>query len=166
MSVTLVFRRFHDDALNCWRNDPESFDESDHPNCASIEMGVEHMAVADLVARALNPQTQAPYKEELYQVIVGTYGESAFADGDYPRIIAARDVARISRLLAKPSGADLRAVFDLGRLKADYLEIEDWLWDDLGPNVLDDRLLPMFEKIRSFFQQAAARKQSVVVSWF
>jgi hypothetical protein len=165
MSVTLVFRRFHEDAFNCWLNDRESFVEQNHLDCESIQLGVECMAVADLVARATNVQTCAPYKETLFEVIVGTFGVSVGDDGDYPRIINAEEVVSVSRMLSEISHEDLRGVCDIDRLKRDYLEMEDW-WEHFGPTVLEDRLIPMFETIRDFFHTAAERKQKIVVSWF
>jgi hypothetical protein len=166
MSATLVFRCFHEDALKQWRKDREHFEEKSHPDCESIQPGVEHMAVADLAARVAHKQTQAPHTEFLFRIIVGIVGASVYRDGDYPRIISIRDVARASRMMGQISDADLRGVYDLDRLKADYGEIEEWLWDAFGPNVFDERLLPMFNEIKAFFHRAADRKQKIVVSWF
>ena len=167
MSVTTVFRRFHDDALERWVNDREHFDERSHPDCESIQLGVELLAVADLVARAKNRPIQTLNKDFLFRFLVGIVGASVYDDGDYPRIINASDVARASRMMDEISPDELREVYDLDRLKADHLEIEEYgLWDALGPNVLDDHLMPMFEQIKRFFHRAAERKQQVVVSWF
>jgi hypothetical protein len=167
MSVTTVFRCFHEDALRHWVKDREHFDEKSHPECESIQLGVELLAVADLVARARDRHTRRPLKAFLFRMIVGFVGTSVHGDGDYPRIVNAGDVARASRMMDEVSPADLRAVYDLERLKADYLEIEEYgLWDFLGPNVLDDHLIPMFERIKRFFHRAAERGQQVVVSWF
>lgn len=166
MSVTSVFTRLHDDALKKWVTDPENFHEADYLDCESIQLTVEHMAVADLVARAKTKLARKPADKFLFRLIVGTVGTSITHDGDCPRVITARDVARANRMMTQISGTDLRAVYDLDRLKADCREIEDWLWEAFGPTVLDDRLIPMFDKIKGFFYRAAERKQQVVVSWF
>jgi hypothetical protein len=167
MSVTTVFRCFHDDVLKHWINDREHFDEKNHPGCESIQLGVESLAVADLVARAKNKQSLTPLKDFLFNMIVGTIGTSVHDDGDYPRIINTGDVARANRLLSEIKPNDLREIYNLERLKADHLEIEEYgLWDLLGPNILDNHLIPMFERIGAFFHLAAERKQQVVVSWF
>jgi hypothetical protein len=46
MSVTTVFRRFHADIYQRWLKDREEFDESSHPDCEPIQLGVELLAVA------------------------------------------------------------------------------------------------------------------------
>jgi Domain of unknown function (DUF1877) len=167
MSVTTVFRCFHEKTLEHWVNDREHFNEKNHPDCESIQLGVELLAVADLVARAKNRRPRALHKDFLFGLLVGFVGDSVYNDGDYPRVINARDVTRASRMIDRIGEEDLREVFDLARLKADHLEIEEYgLWDTLGPNILDDHLLPMFERIKRFFHRAAERKQRVVVSWF
>jgi hypothetical protein len=167
MSVTTVFRCFHEDALKHWVGDREHFDEKDHPECESIQLGVELLAVADMVARARNRRPRALHKDFLFSFLVGTIGDSVYDDGDYPRIMNTRDVARASGMIDQISEEDLRAVYDLARLKADHLEIEEYgLWDTLGPSILDDHLIPMFEQIKTFFHRAAEREQQVVVSWF
>jgi hypothetical protein len=167
MSVTTVFRCFHDDALEHWVNDREHFDERSHPDCESIQLGVELLAVADLVVRAKNRQVHTLHEDFLFRFLVGTIGGSVYDDGDYPGVINVSDVGRASKMMDEISPSDLREVFDLDRLKADHLEIEEYgLWDALGPNVLDDHLVPMFERIKRFFHRAAERKQQVVVSWF
>jgi hypothetical protein len=166
VSVTTVFQRFHDDALTCWLNDRESFDERSHPDCDSIQLGVENVAVANLLARARNKKPCALHEDPLFQMIVGVVGTSVYDDGDYPRIISAEDVASASRMMDAVSHDDLRAVCDIDRLKRDCGEIEDTRWDLLGPNVLEDDLIPMFEQIRRFFHRAAEGKQKMVVSWF
>lgn len=166
MSVTLVFTCLHDDALKKWVTDLEHFHEADHLDCESIQLTVEHMAVADLVARAKTKLARKPPDGFLFKLIVGTVGTSINHDGDYPRVITAKDVARANRMMAPITHTDLRAVYDLDRLKADCREIEDWLWEAFGPTVFDDRLIPMFVKIKGFFHRAAERKQKVVVSWF
>jgi hypothetical protein len=126
-----------------------------------------NMSKADLVARAKNKQSLTPLKDFLFNMIVGTIGTSVHDHGDYPRIINTGDVAQAGRLLSEIKPNDLREVYNLERLKADYLEIEEYgLWDLLGPNIFDDHLIPMFERIRAFFHLAAERKQQVVVSWF
>jgi hypothetical protein len=167
MSVTTVFRRFHEDALKHWVDDREHFDEQGHPECDSIQLGVELLAVADLVARARDRRPRALHKEFLFRFLVGFVGDSVYNDGDYPRIINARDVARAGGMIDRINADDLRGVYDLARLKADHLEIEEYgLWDALGPNVLDAHLIPMFENIKLFFHRATRREQQVVVSWF
>jgi hypothetical protein len=160
MSVTQVFRCFHEDALSRWVNDREHFDEKNHPDCESIQLGVELLAVADLAGRARKRPIHTPNNEFLFKLIVGFIGPSVYEDGDYPRLISTEDVARASKLMDEISQSDLRAVYDLERLKADYLEIEEYgLWDYLGPNALEDHLIPMFEKIKRFFHRADQRKQ-------
>jgi hypothetical protein len=167
MSVTTVFRCFHDEALHSWVDDREHFDEKKHPDCESIQLGVELLAVADLIARAKGRRPRALHNDFLFGFLVGLVGDSVYNDGDYPRILNVRDVARASRRIDRIGEGDLREVFDLARLKADHPEIEDYgLWDLFGPNILDDHLIPMFERIKLFFHQAAERKQQVVVSWF
>jgi hypothetical protein len=167
MSVTTVFRCFHDDALKHWVDDREHFDEKDHPECESIQLGVELLAVADLVAWARNRRPRALHEDFLFSFLVGTVGDSVYGDGDYPRGINTREVARASRMIDQITEDDLREVYALARLKAAHLEIEEYgLWDTLGPNVLDDHLIPMFERIKTFFHRAAEREQQVVVSWF
>ena len=107
------------------------------------------------------------HKDFLYSFLVGLVRNFVYNDGNYPMIIAARDVARASRMIDRICEGDLREVIDLARLKADHLEIEEYgLWDALGPNILDDQLIPMFGRIKRFFHRAAERKQKVVVSWF
>ena len=71
MSVTTVFRCFHADALQSWVDDREHFDEKSHPDCESIQLGVELLAVADLVARAKNRRPRALHKDFLYSFLVG-----------------------------------------------------------------------------------------------
>lgn len=166
MSVTTVFRCFHEDAFRDWRRDPEHFDEKDHPDCESIQLGVESLAVADLVARATNERTRSASGKFLSDMISGTVGTSVYRDGHDPSVIARSTVARASRMMNRIREADLRAVYDLNRLKAEIGEIEDWLWDAFGSTVLEDYLIPMFEKIRNLFQRAAERRQKLVVSWF
>jgi hypothetical protein len=161
-----VFQRFHKPALDSWLLDEESFDKDEQPDCESIELGVEHVAVANLVARARNPQTNAPRHDPLYEVIVGTAGTSVHEDGDYPRIMTERDVATASIALDEITPEQLHRVFDRNTLKDECWEIEEWLWDHFGPRVLEKHLLPMLASISGFFRRAAERKQQVVVDWF
>src|SRR5262249_9277316 len=138
MSVTTVFRRLQDDALRSWLNNQDSFDEKAHPDSASIQLGVESMAVADLVARAINKKLDVPEESFLFRFITGTVGTSANHDGDQPRIITADQVSNASTKMDGFCADDLRSGYDLERLQREYPEIEEWRWEELGPDVLED----------------------------
>ncbi len=149
MSVTLVFRCYHDD-----------------PACESIGLREEVMAVADMVCQAGEKQCTTGDWSILFDVLVGTFGTSVYDDGDTPRIIRVDEVADISRMLNEITPEGLREVYDLDRLKADCREISESQWEYLGPDVLEKHLIPMFEEIRGLFDRAAGRQQNIVVSWF
>lgn len=166
MSVTTVFVRLNDDTRRHWINNQETFDEKDHPNCEAIELGVESMAARDLAARAKKKNADDLHKDYLYRVLGGLKGMSIHDDGDFPRVISKEDVATVSEMMDGIDSNDLRRVYDIKRLKADYLEIEDWMWDDLGPNVLDEHLIPIFEETKAFFRRASESKQQIIVYWY
>ena len=71
-----------------------------------------------------------------------------------------------SRLMDFLRTEDMRLACDLERLKAKYREVEEWLWEDWGPNVFEEQLLPRFEALRGLYRRAADRKQNIIVAWF
>jgi hypothetical protein len=164
VSVTQYYYRLGKDAVDLYRDDPEAFREEDYPDIESVDLyGQECLLVEDLAGQATTGVSQ----EELVSgAVSGFAGTSLYDDGDYPYLIDQRTVVIASRLLDAVRPDDLRRACALGRLKAKYLEVEEWLWEAWGPNVFDEVLLPKFEMIRGLYHRAAERHQLVVVGWF
>jgi uncharacterized protein DUF1877 len=164
MSVTQYYYRLNSDAVEHFREDRETFNGKDYPNTESIQIyGEECLLVSDLAAHANLPTSLGKLVSD---VILGFIGTSVYDNDDYPFLIDRETVAGASRAMNKIAHDDLQRACDLGRLKAKYLEVEDWLWEDWGPNVLEDRLIPQFDRIKGFLSRAAKRKQQVIVGWF
>jgi hypothetical protein len=164
VSVTQYYDRLSKDAVDHYRDDPESFREEDYPDSEGVDLyGQECLLIEDLATGAMTDVSQ---KELVSGAVSGHAGSSLYDNGDYPYIINERTVALMSRLLDDLRPEDLRRACDLGRLKAAYDEVEDWLWEAWGPNVFDEILLPKFEILRGLYHRAAERRQCVVVGWF
>jgi hypothetical protein len=163
MSVTQYYYRLNDDAVRHFRDDGETFDDKKYPDSGHLTIrGEECLLLSDLAARAKNPA--APNKL-LSDVIAGFAGEPVYGNNNYPYLIDRETVALASRMMSEIRHEELRNACDLNRLKR-YNEVEDWLWEAWGPNVLEDRLIPEFEALRTFLCQAAERNQHVIAGWF
>lgn len=164
MSVTQFYYRIHDEAVLHFRDNRDTFRLEQYPDSESIQMyGEECLLIDDLAAHA---ETHISQKELVSRAISGFAGVSVYGDDDYPFLIDRKTVKLASKLMNAISPAGLRHACDIGRLKAKYLEVEEWLWEDWGLNVFEERLLPKFEMIRGFFCRAAERDQQVIVGWF
>jgi hypothetical protein len=163
VSVTQYYCRLSKVAVDHYRDDPETFREEDYPDSEAVDLrGQECLLIQDLATEAT---TDASQKELVSGAVSGFAGSSLYDDGDYPVLIDQRTVALVSRLLDDLQPEDLRRACDLGRLKATY-DVEEWLWEDWGPNVFDEVLLPKFEILRGLYHRAAERQEHVVVGWF
>jgi hypothetical protein len=164
VSVTQYYYRLHDDAVRHFRDSRDTFRLEKYRDSESIQLhGEECLLIDDLATHA---KTGIPQKELVSRAISGFAGASLYDNDDYPFLIDRKTVAHASRLMKDIHPEDLRRACDLGRLKARYLEVEQWLWEDWGPNVFEKRLLPGFEMIRGLYCRAAERDQQVVVGWF
>jgi hypothetical protein len=164
VSVTQYYRRLGDEAVEHFRRDPETFRLEDYPDCESVQSyGQECLLVDDLAAQVT---AGCPDRKLVSGAVSGYAGVSVFGNNNHPFLIDRGTVAVASLLLDDIRPEDLRRACDLGRLKAQYLEVEEWLWEDWGPNVFDEQLLPAFEKIRGLYRRAAERDQHVIVGWF
>jgi hypothetical protein len=115
---------------------------------------------------AAHATTGASQKKLVSGAVSGFAGVPVDDDGDYPFLTDRRTAALASRLMDDLRPEDLRRACDLGRLKAKYLEVEEWLWEEWGPNIFEERLLPKFEMVRGLYRRAAERDQQVIVGWF
>jgi hypothetical protein len=164
VSVTISYYRVGDAPLEHLRRTGEWFRFEDHPDTENLQTyGEECMLVGDLITEATTGLAESKL---VSGAVSGFAGVSLFDNDDFPYLIDPGTVAHASRLLEQLSPEDLRRLCDLGRLKARYLEVEEWLWEDWGPNVLDRLLLPRFELIRGLYRRAVDRKQHMIVSWF
>jgi hypothetical protein len=162
--VTVYYDRLSDNALEDYRDDPETFRVENYPDCESIQLyGQEHILIEDLATHAAAGFSP---KGLVSRVISGYAGVSVHDNHDFPNLIDRKTVTLASKLMNEIRREDLQSACDLGRLKVKYLEVEEWLWEHWGPNVFEERLLPAFEMIRSFFCRAAERNQHVIVGWF
>jgi hypothetical protein len=163
VSVTQYYKRLGDDAVAHFRDNRETFAVADYPDCESVQMyGQECLLVGDLVAEAAG----APQRDLVSGAVSGFVGVPVYGDGNYPYLLERRTVMLASRALEALRPEDLRRVCDLDRLRVRYLEVEDWLWEDWGPNVFAEQLLPKFEMVRGLYRRAAERNQHVVIGWF
>ncbi|HEY7154681.1 MAG TPA: hypothetical protein VH575_12035 [Gemmataceae bacterium] len=164
MSVTQYYDRLGDDAVAHFRDDRETFRVEDYPDCESVHIyGQECLLIGDLAAQAT---TGASQKKLVSGAVSGFAGVPVYDDGDFPFLIERRTAELASRLMDDLRPEDLRRACDLGRLKAQYREVEEWLWEDWGPNVFEEQLLPKFEMVRGLYRRAAEREQQVIVGWF
>src|SRR5579884_1695937 len=160
MSVTSYFHRLDDDGVRHFRDDRETFDVKEYPDGETLQIYAEEcLLLTDLVGRVKAP---APLRKLMADVIAGHAGASVYDDDDSPYLIDPETVARASRAMNEVHPDELRRAWDLDRLKAKYLEVEEWLWRDWGPNVLEDRMIPWFVRIRDFLSRAAERNQHVI----
>jgi hypothetical protein len=164
VSVTQYYDRLSDEALKQYRANPDTFRLENYLDSeAFASYAQECLLAADLAAQATTGSSE---KKLVFEVVSGVAGTPLFGNDDYPFLIDRETVALASRLLVELHPEDLRRACDLGRLKARYWEVEEWLWESWGPNVFDKLLLPTFEKIRGLYHRAAERKQQVIVGWF
>ncbi len=164
MSVSQYYYRLGDDAVGQYRHYRASFRLEDYLDTESFQMyGEECLLVDDLAAQAMTGPSE---KELLSGAVSGFAGASVYGTGDSPFLIERGTVAAASRLLDEIRAEDLRRACDLDRLKAQYLEVQVWLWESWGPNGFEERLLPKFELIRGLYRRAAERHQHVIVGWF
>lgn len=164
MSVTQYYDRLHDDAFQHFRDDRDTFRLEQYPDSETIQMYGEYcLLIEDLAVHA----TTGPAQKKLVSgAISGFAGESVYNNDDYPFLIDRKTVALAGKMLNDICPEDLRRACDLDRLKAKYQEVEEWRWEDWGPNVFEEQLLPKFEIIKGFYCRAADQNQQVIVGWF
>jgi hypothetical protein len=164
VSVTQYYERLNDEAVEHFREDRDTFRLENYPDSESVQVsGLKCLLIGDLVAHATTGRSQ---KELVSGAVSGFAGISVYDDDNYPFLIDRKTVKLASSQMAKILPEKLRRACDLDRLKAKYLEVEEWLWEDWGPNVFDEQLLPKFDMIRGLYHRAAERKQQVIIGWY
>jgi len=161
MSVTMYFNRLGDDALARFLNDSEAFAPEDEPDGDSIEVAGELcLLLGDLATQATGEGT----KRDLLSGAFSGFAGQRVNDDEY--LIDQESVAQVADALAELRTEDLRRACDLDQLKASRTEVEDWMWDEWGPDVFDTQLKPAFDGIQAIYRGAAERSQQVLVGWY